>query len=87
MPSLCRRRACYINLISFSGRLGYEVCCKPQHLVPLVDAIEKRLVLIWVMFGGCTCLLSTRLEKGLGVCMVEYRSDYNAFEPGLDALI
>lgn len=54
-----------LNGISFSGELGYELYCKPEHLLRLAEAIESAGAELDYRWYGARALLLMRLEKGL----------------------
>lgn len=73
--------------LSFTGELGYEIHCAPQHQLALFEAVERAGADLGLTLFGGRALLSLRLEKSWGVWSLDYRPDFTAAESGLDAFI
>ena len=65
--NLCGRGTGYLNRISFSGELGYEIYCRPHYLMRLAQSIEEAGADLGYTWYGARALMSMRLEKGWGV--------------------
>ena len=76
-----------LNRISFSGELGYEIYCRPHHLLRLAEGIEDAGADLGYRWYGARALMSLRLEKGWGAWTLEFRPDFDAIESGMDAFI
>ncbi|MDU8910307.1 FAD-dependent oxidoreductase [Aestuariicoccus sp. MJ-SS9] len=76
-----------LNRLSFSGELGFEIYCRPHHLLRLAEAVEEAGAVLGYRWYGARALMSLRLEKGWGAWGLEYRPDFDAVAAGLDGFI
>ena len=73
--------------LSFSGELGFEIYCKPEHLLRLSEAVEEAGRDLGLKWYGARALMSLRIEKQWGVWSRDYTPDFTAAEAGLDVFI
>lgn len=76
-----------VGRISFTGDLGYEIWCSPEHQRYLYDLLLEAGAPHGIRLFGSRALDSLRLEKGFGTWAHEYRPIYGPVETGLDRFV
>jgi dimethylglycine dehydrogenase len=78
---------CIVQLVSYTGDLGYEIYCDPlaqrQLWTTLWDAGQAHGMVPF----GMRAMMSLRLDRFFGSWLSEYSPDYTAAETGLDRFI
>ncbi|MBM3531434.1 MAG: FAD-dependent oxidoreductase [Alphaproteobacteria bacterium] len=74
---------CIVSRISFTGELGYELWCAPDHQRLLYRTLLDAGRDLGLMQFGTHALLSLRLEKCYGTWAREYRPIYGPEEAGM----
>ncbi|MBM3545620.1 MAG: FAD-dependent oxidoreductase [Alphaproteobacteria bacterium] len=74
---------CIVSRISFTGELGYEIWCAPDHQRLLYRTLLDAGRDLGVVQFGTHALLSLRLEKSYGTWAREYRPIYGPEEAGM----
>lgn len=77
----------YMDRMSFSGELGYELWMDPHDQVYVYDAIMRAGESLNIGQCGNRAILSMRMEKGWGAWLLEYRPIYNAVEARMDVFV
>jgi len=73
-----------VGRITFTGDLGYEIWCKPEHQIALYETLMAAGVEHGIRNFGGRALKSLSLEKAFGSWATEYRPIYGLAETGLD---
>ena len=74
----------FVGRITFTGDLGYEIWCKPEHQVALYQSLTQAGAEHGIQNFGGRALKSLSLEKAFGSWATEYRPIYGLAETGLD---
>ncbi|NRG18779.1 GcvT family protein [Rhizobiales bacterium] len=78
---------CFVNRISYTGDLGYEIWMTPEYERRVYDALKQAGADFGIRDFGMRALLSLRLEKNFGTWFREFRPIYGPFEAGLDRFV
>ncbi|MXN66944.1 FAD-dependent oxidoreductase [Stappia sp. GBMRC 2046] len=78
---------CFVNRISYTGDLGYEIWMTPEYERRVYDALKEAGAEFGIRDFGMRALLSLRLEKNFGTWFREFRPIYGPFEAGLDRFV
>ena len=74
----------FVGRITFTGDLGYEIWCKPEHQVALYQSLTQEGTEHGIQNFGGRALKSLSLEKAFGSWATEYRPIYGLAETGLE---
>ncbi len=72
-----------VSRISFTGELGYELWCAPDHQRLLWNTLREAGKEFGLALFGSHALLSLRIEKAFGTWAREYRPIYGPEEAGM----
>ena len=78
---------CFVNRITFSGDLGYELWMEPSYQRRVYDGIKQAGAQYDIVDFGMRALLSMRLEKNFPTWFAELRPIYGPFEADMDRFI
>ncbi len=78
---------CLVGRVSFTGELGFEIWCEPDHQRAVYESILKAGSDLGLRHFGSHALNSMRLEKGFGSWAREYRPIYGPYEAGLGRFV
>ncbi len=78
---------CYVNRITFSGDLGYELWMEPAYQRRVYDGLKQAGAAYDIVDFGMRALLSMRLEKNFPTWFAELRPIYGPFEAGMERFI
>ena len=78
---------CFVNRITFSGDLGYELWMEPAYQRRVYDSIKAAGKAYGIIDFGMRALLSMRLEKNFPTWFAELRPIYGPFEAGMERFI
>lgn len=78
---------CFVNRISYTGDLGYEIWMTPEYQRRVYDELKAAGAEFGLRDFGMRALLSLRLEKNFGTWFREFRPIYGPFEAGLDRFV
>lgn len=74
----------FVGRITFTGDLGYEIWCRPEHQIALYQSLISAGTEHGIQNFGGRALKSLSLEKAFGSWATEYRPIYGLAETGLE---
>lgn len=78
---------CFIQRVTYTADLGYEIYCEPKHQIELWNNLWKAGEEYSIKPFGMRAMMSLRLDKFFGSWMFEFSPDYTPAETGLDRFI
>ena len=78
---------CFVQRVSYTGDLGYEIYCKPMQQRALWNALWQAGQPHGMTPFGMRAMMSLRLDKFFGSWLSEFSPDYTAAETGMDRFI
>ena len=78
---------CFVNRITFSGDLGYEIWMEPAYQRRVYVGVKEAGAAHGIVDFGMRALLSMRLEKNLPTWFGELRPIYGPFEAGMERFV
>ena len=78
---------CFVQRVSYTGDLGYEIYCKPMQQRALWSALWDAGQPFDITPFGMRAMMSLRLDKFFGSWLSEFSPDYTAAETGVDRFI
>jgi len=76
-----------VGRVTFTGDLGYEIWCRPEHQVALYQSLMAVGADDGIRMFGARALKSLSMEKAFGSWATEYRPIYGVAESGLDRFV
>ena len=77
----------FVQRVSYTGDLGYEIYVPANQQVALYDVLMAAGRDLGIRPFGMRAMMSLRLEKSFGAWLREYKPDYTPMETGLDRFI
>jgi len=78
---------CLVQRVSYTGDLGYEICCEPMAQRALWDVLWRAGAAHGLRPFGMRAMMSLRLDRFFGAWMREFSPDYTPGETGMDRFI
>lgn len=78
---------CFVNRITYTGDLGYEIWMEPAYQRRVYDGIKQAGSEFGIVDFGMRALLSMRLEKNFPTWFRELRPIYGVYEGAMDRFI
>ena len=86
-PLVVGQVACIVQRVSYTGDLGYEICCDPMDQRALWSVLWSAGQAQGMVPFGMRAMMSLRLDKFFGSWLAEFSPDYTPAETGMDRFI